>query len=227
MRTAVWWLCSSWKRSSYLQKRHLGQSLFGPFSAYSQIRSSTFCNQQEQVMLIPSCMSLWSARDSVIECCRRKHCSSTVAFNLQYLKSLCSYQRQLFLLISARQTAKQETTAWLMNPSIPICQHKSVSVSPARPQPFALWRVCWALHLIRLRTGWQHTPHSQIFLAGHWTLSLAYTVRQKGISDSFLFSCSIVNFIGCKSQRVHLHFHVQYQGLPSELLGMRQAQIIS
>lgn len=164
---------------------------------------------------------------SVIECCRRKHCSSTVAFNLQYLKSLCSYQRQLFLLISARQTAKQETTAWLMNPSIPICQHKSVSVSPACPQPFALWRVCWALHLIRLRTGWQHTPHSQIFLAGHWTLSLAYTVRQKGISDSFLFSCSIVNFIGCKSQRVHLHFHVQYQGLPSGLLGMRQAQIIS
>lgn len=110
---------------------------------------------------------------SMIKCRRRKHCWSTVALNLQYLKSLCSYQRQLFLLISSQQTAKQETTAWLMNPSIPICQHKSVSVSPAHPQPFALWSVCWALHLICLKTGWQHMPHSQIFLAGHWTLSLA------------------------------------------------------
>lgn len=69
--------------------------LFGPFSAYSQIRSSTFCNQQELVMLIPSWMSplICKTTVSMIKHCRRKHCSRTAALNLQYLKALCSYRK--------------------------------------------------------------------------------------------------------------------------------------
>lgn len=46
-------------------------------------------------MLIPSCMSPLICKTTVpmIKCCRRKHCSSTAAFNLQDLKALYSYRK--------------------------------------------------------------------------------------------------------------------------------------
>lgn len=107
-------------------------------------------------------------------------------------------ERQLFSLFSSRHTAKQETTAWLMNLWIPICQHKSVSVSLTRPQLLSALKSllsaapdplqngmaenCSTLHATK--SSWQRARH----------LSFTYTVRQKGISDRSLFFCSTVKF---------------------------------
>lgn len=131
---------------------------------------------------------------SMIKCCRRKHCSSTAALNLQYLKALCSYRKPTLFshfIMTNCKTRDYSMTNESLNSHLPTQVSQYFTCSP--PTLCALEHLL-SLHLICLKTGWQHTPHSQTFLAGHCSLSLAYTGKQKGISDSFLFSCSIVRF---------------------------------
>lgn len=162
---------------------------------------------------------------SKIKCCRRKHCSSTAAFNLQYLKALCSYQKPTLFshfIMTNCKTRDYSMTNESLNSHLPTQVSHCFTCSP--PTLCALeYLLTWCAskqdgspcHTVK--PSWQDTGHSPL-------LTL---VDKRVFLIAFSSLVPLSSLIGCHSQRVHLHFHVQYQGLPSGWLGMRKAQIIS
>lgn len=89
-------------------------------------------------MLIPSCMSplICKTTVSMIKRCRRKHCSITAAFNLQYLKALCSYRKATLFshfIMTNCKTRDYSMTNESLNSHLPTQVSQCFTHSPPTP----------------------------------------------------------------------------------------------